>query len=192
MSLSIFLLVISWAYAIAVFFALVQSNTFQDAVATQQFRRQVRHLVEPFIIVAGYGDAGRSSAPNSTTITGDSWSSTNARKGSSRSYPSNSPSTFRRSAATAPLPPCSGWRARPPGLRGCTGPDQRRRHQPRGGDGRLVAATGSAGARPLRGKAPGPAWSTSPRPRRSTPTTGSATYLALSVRQPVSTNLCAG
>ena len=59
MSLSIFLLVISWAYAIAVFFALVQSNTFQDAVATQQFRRQVRHLVEPFIIVAGYGDAGR-------------------------------------------------------------------------------------------------------------------------------------
>ena len=59
MSLSIFLLVISWAYAIAVFFALVQSTAFQTAVATQQFRRQVRRLVEPFVIVAGYGNAGR-------------------------------------------------------------------------------------------------------------------------------------
>ncbi len=59
MSMSIFLLVISWAYAIGVFFALVQSSTFQNAVAAQQFRRQVRRLVEPFVILAGYGDAGR-------------------------------------------------------------------------------------------------------------------------------------
>jgi voltage-gated potassium channel len=59
MTLSIFLLVISWAYAIAVFFALVQSAPFQAAVDAQQFRRQVRRLVEPFVIVAGYGDAGR-------------------------------------------------------------------------------------------------------------------------------------
>jgi Trk K+ transport system NAD-binding subunit len=58
MSLSIFLLVISWAYAIAVFFALVQSAPFQAAVAGSQFRRRVRRLVEPFVIVAGYGDAG--------------------------------------------------------------------------------------------------------------------------------------
>lgn len=59
MAMSIFLLVISWAYAIGVFLALVQSAAFQAAVAAQQFRRQVRRLVEPFIIVAGYGDAGR-------------------------------------------------------------------------------------------------------------------------------------
>ena len=59
MSLSIFLLVISWAYAIAVFFALVQSAAFQAAVDAQQFRRQVGRLVEPFVIVAGYGNAGR-------------------------------------------------------------------------------------------------------------------------------------
>lgn len=59
MTMSIFLLVISWAYAIAVFFALVQSDSFQAAVAAQQFRRQVRRLVEPFILVAGYGAAGR-------------------------------------------------------------------------------------------------------------------------------------
>jgi Trk K+ transport system NAD-binding subunit len=59
MAMSIFLLVISWAYAIAVFFALVQSAAFQAAVSDQQFRRQVRRLVEPFVIVAGYGAAGR-------------------------------------------------------------------------------------------------------------------------------------
>lgn len=59
MSMSIFLLVISWAYSIAVFIALIQSPAFQAAVAAQQFRRQVRRLVEPFLIVAGYGEAGR-------------------------------------------------------------------------------------------------------------------------------------
>ena len=59
LSMSIFLLVISWAYAIGVFLALVQGSAFQSAVAVQQFRRQVRRLVEPFFIVAGYGDAGR-------------------------------------------------------------------------------------------------------------------------------------
>lgn len=59
LSMSIFLLVISWAYAIGVFLALVQGSAFQSAVAAQRFRRQVRRLVEPFFIVAGYGDAGR-------------------------------------------------------------------------------------------------------------------------------------
>ena len=59
MTLSIILLVISWAYSIGVFLALVQSTAFQAAVAAQQFRRQVRRLVEPFVIVAGYGDAAR-------------------------------------------------------------------------------------------------------------------------------------
>jgi len=38
---------------------LIQSSAFQAAVAAQRFRRQVRRLVEPFVIVAGYGDAGR-------------------------------------------------------------------------------------------------------------------------------------
>ena len=59
LTMSIYLLVISWAYTIAVFFALVQGAPFQAAVAAQQFRRQVRRLVEPFVIVAGYGSAGR-------------------------------------------------------------------------------------------------------------------------------------
>lgn len=59
LTMSIFLLVVGWAYTIAVFFALVQSAAFQAAVSTQQFRRQVHGLVEPFILMAGYGDAGR-------------------------------------------------------------------------------------------------------------------------------------
>jgi len=59
MAMSIFLLVISWAYAIGVLLGLVQSVAFQDVVATQRFRRQIRRLTEPFVIVAGYGNAGR-------------------------------------------------------------------------------------------------------------------------------------
>lgn len=59
MVMSIFLLVISWAYAIGVFFSIIQGTAFQTAVATQQFRRQVRRMVEPFVILAGYGEAGR-------------------------------------------------------------------------------------------------------------------------------------
>lgn len=59
LSMSIYLVVISWAYAIGVFFAVVNDTAFQDAVAAQRFRRQVRRMVEPFMIVAGYGHAGR-------------------------------------------------------------------------------------------------------------------------------------
>ena len=59
LSMSIYLLVVSWAYAIGVFFSLVQDTAFRDAIATQRFRRRVRRMVEPFFIVAGYGHAGR-------------------------------------------------------------------------------------------------------------------------------------
>ncbi len=59
LSMSIYLVVISWAYAIGGFFTLINDTTFQDAIAAQRFRRQVRRMVEPFHIVAGYGHAGR-------------------------------------------------------------------------------------------------------------------------------------
>ncbi|MEO8815318.1 MAG: NAD-binding protein [Mycobacterium sp.] len=59
LSMSIYLVVISWAFAIGVFFSLIHDTAFQDAIAAQRFRRQVRRLVEPFVIVAGYGHAGR-------------------------------------------------------------------------------------------------------------------------------------
>lgn len=59
LSLSIYLVVVSWAYAIGVFFSVIQDAAFRDAIAAQRFRRRVRRMVEPFFVVAGYGDAGR-------------------------------------------------------------------------------------------------------------------------------------
>ncbi|MEB3030242.1 NAD-binding protein [[Mycobacterium] nativiensis] len=59
LSLSIYLVVISWAFAIGVFFSVLNDTAFQDAIAAQRFRRQVRRMVEPFVIIAGYGQAGR-------------------------------------------------------------------------------------------------------------------------------------
>lgn len=59
LSMSIYLVVISWAFAIGVFFSVINDTAFQDALAAQRFRRQVRRMVEPFVIIAGYGQAGR-------------------------------------------------------------------------------------------------------------------------------------
>ena len=59
LTLSIFLLVISWAYAIGALFGVLQDHAFQKALATQRFGRQVRRLREPFYLIAGYGQTGR-------------------------------------------------------------------------------------------------------------------------------------
>lgn len=59
LSMSIYLVVISWAFAIGVFFSVINDTAFQDAIAAQRFRRQARRMVEPFVIIAGYGQAGR-------------------------------------------------------------------------------------------------------------------------------------
>ncbi|MEB3019451.1 NAD-binding protein [[Mycobacterium] crassicus] len=59
LSMSIYLVVISWAFAIGVFLSVLNDTAFQDAIAAQRFRRQVRRMVEPFVIIAGYGQAGR-------------------------------------------------------------------------------------------------------------------------------------
>lgn len=56
---SIYLLVIGWAYAIGSLLALVQEEGFKDALAMQRFRSRVTRLREPFVLVVGYGDAGR-------------------------------------------------------------------------------------------------------------------------------------
>ncbi len=56
---SIYSSVIGWAYAIGTLFSLLQDQGFRDAIATQQFRRRVRRLEEPFLLVAGYGHTGR-------------------------------------------------------------------------------------------------------------------------------------
>lgn len=56
---SIYSSVIGWAYSIGVLFSLMQDTSFQDALAVARFRRKVNRIREPFVVVAGYGRAGR-------------------------------------------------------------------------------------------------------------------------------------
>lgn len=55
---SIYLSVIAWAYAIGSVLALLQDRGFREALGLQRFERRVRGLREPFLIVAGFGQAG--------------------------------------------------------------------------------------------------------------------------------------
>jgi Trk K+ transport system NAD-binding subunit len=57
-TISIYLTVIGWAYAIGSLLALVQDRAFRQALALQRFTRKVARLAEPFVLVAGYGRAG--------------------------------------------------------------------------------------------------------------------------------------
>ncbi len=59
---AIYATVITWAWTIGMILALVQEEAFRDALATQRFRRRIRHLREPFHILAGYGETGRAVA----------------------------------------------------------------------------------------------------------------------------------
>ncbi|NYJ04013.1 potassium channel family protein [Petropleomorpha daqingensis] len=57
-TISIYLTVIGWAYAIGSLLALLQDRSFRSARALQRFRRTVDRLAEPFVLIAGYGRAG--------------------------------------------------------------------------------------------------------------------------------------
>jgi voltage-gated potassium channel len=57
-TISIYLTVIGWAYAIGSLLALLQDRSFRSALALQRFTRKVARLAEPFVLVAGYGRAG--------------------------------------------------------------------------------------------------------------------------------------
>src|SRR5215217_5825306 len=57
-TISIYLTVIGWAYAIGSLLSLLQDRAFRHALALQQFRRKVARLREPFVLVAGYGRTG--------------------------------------------------------------------------------------------------------------------------------------
>lgn len=59
MTLSIYMSVIGWTYAITSLFGLLQNQGFREAVAVSRFQRRVRSISEPFLIVAGYGETGR-------------------------------------------------------------------------------------------------------------------------------------
>lgn len=57
-TLSIYLVVIAWFYAIGTIVGLVRDDRFQRAVARNGFRRRVARLTEPFYLVCGCGDTG--------------------------------------------------------------------------------------------------------------------------------------
>jgi Trk K+ transport system NAD-binding subunit len=57
-TVSIYLTVVGWAYAVGSLLALLQDRSFRSARALQRFRRTVGRLAEPFVLVAGYGRAG--------------------------------------------------------------------------------------------------------------------------------------
>ena len=52
-TISIYLTVIGWAYAIGSLLALLQDRAFRSALALQRFTRKVARLGEPFVLVAG-------------------------------------------------------------------------------------------------------------------------------------------
>lgn len=57
-TLSIYLSVIGWAYAIGALLSLVQSRPFKQAIAFNRFQRSVRNMREPFWLMAGHGHTG--------------------------------------------------------------------------------------------------------------------------------------
>jgi Trk K+ transport system NAD-binding subunit len=57
-TISIYLTVIGWAYAIGSLLALLQDRAFRQALALQHFTRKVSRLAEPFVLIAGYGRTG--------------------------------------------------------------------------------------------------------------------------------------
>ncbi len=50
---------IGWAYSIGALLALLQDQSFRNAVRLQRFGGAVRHLREPFYLVCGYGETGQ-------------------------------------------------------------------------------------------------------------------------------------
>jgi voltage-gated potassium channel len=57
-TISIYLTVIGWAYAIGSLLALFQSRAYRQARALQQFTHTVARLREPFLLLVGYGRTG--------------------------------------------------------------------------------------------------------------------------------------
>ena len=58
LTISIYLTVIGWAYAIGSLLALLQDRGFRQALALQHFTRKVARLREPFLLIVGYGRTG--------------------------------------------------------------------------------------------------------------------------------------
>ena len=97
-TISIYLTVIGWAYAIGSLLALLQDRAFRQALALQHFTRKVARLREPFLLIVGYGRTGellgRSFDALGPAVRGD-------RR---RRATASTPSTW-----TPTTPTCPGW-----------------------------------------------------------------------------------
>ncbi|HYO41028.1 MAG TPA: NAD-binding protein [Nocardioidaceae bacterium] len=58
-TLSIFLAVVGWAYAIGSLLSLMQDPGFRQALARRSFTRAVRRISEPYLLLVGYGNASK-------------------------------------------------------------------------------------------------------------------------------------
>lgn len=58
-TITIYMCVMTWTYAAGALIALAQEKTFRRAISLQRFRRRVRSIQTPFVLVVGYGQAGQ-------------------------------------------------------------------------------------------------------------------------------------
>jgi voltage-gated potassium channel len=58
-TVTIFLSVVGWAYAIGSLLSLLQDSGFRQALARRSFTRAVRRMHEPFLLLVGYGNAAK-------------------------------------------------------------------------------------------------------------------------------------
>jgi len=58
-TLTIFLSVVGWAYAIGALLSLMQDQAFRQALRRHSFTRSVRRVREPFMLLVGYGNASK-------------------------------------------------------------------------------------------------------------------------------------
>lgn len=57
--ITLYLTVVSWLYAIGSMITLLQDNALRQAIIQGRFRRMVGNIREPFYLICGYGDTGR-------------------------------------------------------------------------------------------------------------------------------------
>ncbi|MDX6326610.1 MAG: voltage-gated potassium channel [Nocardioidaceae bacterium] len=58
-TISIYLTVVGWAYAIGSLLGLMQDRAFRRALTRRHVARKVQSLVEPFLVIVGYGNAAK-------------------------------------------------------------------------------------------------------------------------------------
>jgi Trk K+ transport system NAD-binding subunit len=58
-TVSIFLAVVGWAYAIGSLLSIMQDTAFRQALARRGYFKSVRRMGEPFLLLVGYGNAAK-------------------------------------------------------------------------------------------------------------------------------------